>query len=112
MFARVSLLRSSLRIASFSTKSTGTVKWFDVKKGYGFIVPSSGEPEIFVHQVDIKTDGFRSLRGNCADNTICRLVFNILNCVQMVKMSNMLRKKHQPERLLPRMSLAQMVPMS
>lgn len=45
-------------------KSTGTVKWFDAKKGFGFITPTSGEPDVFVHQSDIQADGFRSLRGS------------------------------------------------
>jgi 'Cold-shock' DNA-binding domain len=31
-------------------RCTGTVKWFNAKKGYGFITPSEGEEEVFVHQ--------------------------------------------------------------
>jgi len=34
---------------------------FNSLKGYGFIVPSDGSPDIFVHQSEIKADGFRSL---------------------------------------------------
>jgi len=36
--------------------ATGTVKWFDSKKGYGFIVPSEGTGEIFVHYSSIKSE--------------------------------------------------------
>ncbi len=40
---------------------TGTVKWFNDDKGYGFITPSDGTKDLFVHQTDIVSDGFRSL---------------------------------------------------
>lgn len=39
----------------------GTVKWFDSKKGYGFIVNADGK-DVFVHFTSIQGDGFRSLK--------------------------------------------------
>lgn len=39
----------------------GTVKWFNSVKGYGFIIPESGEKDIFVHISQIEKSGFRQL---------------------------------------------------
>ena len=40
---------------------TGTVKWFNDAKGYGFITPENGDKDCFVHHTAIQADGFRSL---------------------------------------------------
>ena len=40
----------------------GTVKWFDEKKGFGFIIPEDGGADLFVHHSNIVTDGFRTLK--------------------------------------------------
>ena len=60
----------------------GLVKWFDDKKGYGFIVVDNFEQKIFVHFSQIKAEGFKSLKENdyvvfeynaeknCAENVI------------------------------------------
>jgi CspA family cold shock protein len=42
---------------------SGTVKWFDVKKGYGFILSPDGK-DVFVHFTSIECDGFRTLKDD------------------------------------------------
>lgn len=67
-----------------SDMKQGTVKWFDNKKGYGFITPEEGERDMFVHMNEIQMEGYRTLRdgqsvqyeegtsdkGPCATNVI------------------------------------------
>jgi CspA family cold shock protein len=41
--------------------ATGTVKWFNSEKGYGFITPDEGTKDLFVHHTGIAGTGFKSL---------------------------------------------------
>jgi len=64
--------------------STGTVKWFNGSKGYGFISPDDGSADLFVHHSEIKVSGYASLnegqkvefevgegkKGPCAVNVV------------------------------------------
>lgn len=82
------------------TKITGTVKWFNETKGFGFITPESGGKDVFVHYTAIDVNGFKTLtvgqkvefdiqegsKGSAANNvTIIWLLlkmisYELLNC--------------------------------
>jgi len=42
---------------------TGTVKWFNNAKGYGFILPDQGDEELFAHFSSILMDGYKTLKA-------------------------------------------------
>lgn len=64
--------------------ATGTVKWFNSDKGYGFITPDDSDKDLFVHHSEIKVSGFATLeegqkvdfevgeghKGPCAKNVV------------------------------------------
>jgi CspA family cold shock protein len=58
MFALVHFTSSYQGI---QTMQTGTVKWFNAQKGYGFIQPASGGPDVFVHISAVERAGLGSL---------------------------------------------------
>ena len=44
--------------------ATGTVKWFNDAKGFGFITPEGGGEDLFAHFSEIQASGFKTLKEN------------------------------------------------
>ena len=44
------------------SKQSGTVKWFDNAKGYGFLITPDIDEDVFVHHKEIQMDGYRTLK--------------------------------------------------
>ena len=63
----------------------GKVKWFNDQKGYGFITPEDGTPDVFVHHTAIQGEGFRSLSENQA------VEFDILQSDKGPKAANVVK---------------------
>jgi cold shock protein len=49
-------------LQEYGMRTTGTVKWFNEEKGYGFITPENGSKDCFVHHSAIQMQGFKTLR--------------------------------------------------
>jgi CspA family cold shock protein len=57
---RLRTFRPIVKDTPMSTQ-TGTVKWFNEGKGFGFIAPDNGGKDLFAHFSEIKTSGFKTL---------------------------------------------------
>lgn len=57
---------------SNTNAQTGTVKWFNETKGYGFITPDDGSKDLFAHFREIQGSGFKTLAENA------RVEFNVV----------------------------------
>jgi CspA family cold shock protein len=60
----VASVRRGGELERITTVATGTVKWFNPTKGYGFIAPSDGKADVFVHISAVERAGLSTLKEN------------------------------------------------
>ena len=64
---------------------TGTVKWFNDDKGYGFIAPDDGSKDVFVHHSAIEMEGYRKLAEGATDRELKRMYTDALLDADILK---------------------------
>jgi CspA family cold shock protein len=77
---------------------TGVIKWFDASKGYGFIVPDNGMPDILLHVTCLRRDGHQVAYEGA------RVVVEVLQCsrgLQVFRVFSMVESTALPTQLVP-----------
>jgi len=69
-------------------KCEGVTKWFNYRKGYGFIDVNNGSDDVFVHHMNLHCEGFRSLQVRIQ---FILLWYNVLIVIPRVMVSNLSR---------------------
>lgn len=67
-------------------KMSGVIKWFDVAKGFGFIVPDDGQPDVLLHVTCLRRDGYQTAYEGA--RVVCEVVQRPrgLQCLRIVSM--------------------------
>jgi cold shock protein len=83
---------------------TGTVKWFNASKGFGFICPEQGGSDLFAHFSQVQMDGYRNLRaGQIVQFEVCNTNAGLhaINIKIIQQPSGKLQQIKEPNRKMP-----------
>ena len=78
--------------------ATGTVKWFNDSKGYGFIAPADGGKDLFVHHSNVVGEGFKSLAEGAAVEFEAAIAAEPFFAQAYINLAILSLRKGQPER--------------
>ena len=86
----------------------GEIKWFDVSKGYGFIVPDNGLPDVLIHVTTLRRDGFQAAREGA--RVVCEVLRRAKGLQVFRVLSLDLSTAIHPSQTLPARTHVQVVP--
>ncbi len=86
----------------------GEIKWFDVSKGYGFIVPDNGLPDVLIHVTTLRRDGFQTAREGA--RVVCEVLRRAKGLQVFRVLSLDLSTAIHPSQTLPARTHVQVVP--
>jgi CspA family cold shock protein len=86
----------------------GEIKWFDVSKGYGFIVPDNGLPDVLVHVTTLRRDGFQTAREGA--RVVCEVLHRAKGLQVFRVLSLDLSTAVHPSQTAPARTHVQIVP--
>jgi CspA family cold shock protein len=86
--AREKVMPTGIVDKKASGKVTGTVKWFNNAKGYGFIVADGGEEDMFAHYSAITMDGYKTLKAGQSVSFDAKVVENGIHAINIAALDN------------------------
>jgi len=96
--AREKVMSTGIVNENTSARITGTVKWFNNAKGYGFIVADGGEVDMFAHYSAITMEGYKTLKAGQSVSFNTKAVENGIHAINIttIDQSELIEAKSEP----------------